>query len=67
MMNDNWGRIKQIVDEAIRRKPEERSAFVTEACGEDESVRREVESLLASFDNAGDFMEAPALDAVTEQ
>lgn len=49
MAENNWIRIKDIVDEAIRRKPEERSAYLEGACGDDAEVRREVESLSKSF------------------
>jgi serine/threonine-protein kinase len=66
MPNDNWSRIKEIVDEAIHRKPEERSAFLNEACGGNDSIRREVESLLSSFENAEGFLDTPAIEAVTE-
>ena len=67
MSNDNWNRIKEIVDGAIRRKPGERTSFLNEACGGNDSIRREVESLLSSFERADDFMEEPAFEAVTEQ
>lgn len=67
MANDNWNRIKEIVDEAIHREPKERPAFLDEVCRGDDSIRREVESLLSSFERADGFMEAPAFDAVTEE
>jgi serine/threonine protein kinase/formylglycine-generating enzyme required for sulfatase activity len=67
MEKSNWTRIKQIVDEAIHREPEERGAFLDDACEGNDSIRREVESLLASFDRADGFLEAPAFEAVTEQ
>ena len=57
----DWSRVKEIVDAAIRREPEERSAFLDEACNGNEAVRREVESLLSSFGRAEGFMEKPAL------
>ena len=57
----DWSRVKAIVDAAIRRRPEERAAYLAEACDGDESVRREVESLLSSFDRADGFMEKPAI------
>src|SRR5262249_15719721 len=33
-----------------------------QACGGDETLRREVESLIEAHGRAGDFLEAPALD-----
>ena len=40
----------------------ERTAFLDEACGGDEALRREVESLLAARDRAGDYFATPAMD-----
>jgi eukaryotic-like serine/threonine-protein kinase len=67
MASNSWSRIKEIVDEAIRRGPEERPGYLDEACGGSDSIRREVESLLSSFEKADGFMAAPAFEAVTEQ
>ena len=61
MSSNNWSRIKEIFDEAVHRKPEERPDFLNEACGDNDSVRREVESLLSSFERAEDFMQEPAI------
>ena len=52
---DQWDRVKQIFQSALDRAPQERSAFVREACGEDGDVRTEVESLLVAHQEAGDF------------
>ena len=52
---DRWPRVKQIFQSALDRAPEERSAFVREACGEDRDVCAEVESLLLAHREAGDF------------
>jgi serine/threonine-protein kinase len=62
MAVENWARVKEIVDAAIRRKPQDRIAYIAEACDGDEAVRREVESLLSSFGRAEGFMEKPALE-----
>ena len=42
-----WKRVEEIYQAASGRKPEERAAFVAEACAGEEELRREVESLLA--------------------
>jgi eukaryotic-like serine/threonine-protein kinase len=52
---DQWDRVKQIFQSALGRAPQERSAFVREACGEDDHVRAEVESLLLAHQEAGQF------------
>ena len=62
MAEDKWTQVKEILDEAIRRKPEERAAFLDEACDGNKTVRSEVESLLSSFGRAEGFMEQPAAD-----
>ncbi len=46
---------------ALGCKASERPAFLKQACAGDESLRREVESLLAYESDAKAFMEAPAL------
>lgn len=56
-----WPRVREIFDAALRRAPEERLRFIQEVCGEDKSLLAEVESLLASHDGAGSFMETPAI------
>ncbi|MGH9961101.1 MAG: serine/threonine protein kinase, partial [Pyrinomonadaceae bacterium] len=67
MANEKWEQVKEVFDAALRHKPDERSRFLNEVCAGD--VRREVESLLSSFDHAESFMEKPIVgemaDAVT--
>ena len=60
MTPDAWLRVKAIVQEALERAPDARTVFVADACRDDASLRREVESLLAAHDRAGAFIEAPA-------
>ena len=55
---DQWDRVKQIFQSALDRAPQERSAFVREACGDDGEVRTEVESLLLAHQEAGNFAES---------
>jgi len=50
MTPDVWQRVKEVLTGALEREPEDRPAYLDHACGE-ESVRREVESLLASIEN----------------
>jgi len=67
MAAEKWPQVKEILDAAIRRRPEERAAFLDEACEGDEGVRREVESLLSSFGKAEGFMERPAVGAMSRK
>jgi predicted Ser/Thr protein kinase/predicted esterase len=53
-MNDNrWQRIEEIFHRAADLAPEARSAFLEEACGSDQAMRQEVESLLAHESEEG--------------
>lgn len=55
-----WDRIKAIFQEALERAPSERATFLDAACAGEPALRAEVESLLASHDAAGTFLETPA-------
>ena len=58
--DDNWQRIKQIVEEALALGEAERPAFLDRACEDDAGLRKEVESLLEhDFDDS--FLERPVL------
>ena len=51
---------------AMRLKaPQERKAYVQGACGDDVELLRRVEALLEAHEEAGDFLESPAGQAVT--
>ncbi len=67
MANENWQQVKEIFDDALRQKSEQREGFVNQACGGDKTLLAEVVSLLASFDSAEDFLETPAIAKVADQ
>src|SRR5690348_4059242 len=48
MTDERWLRVKALFQAALDRPAGERTAFVAMACGDNDEVRREVESLLAS-------------------
>src|SRR3989454_3785346 len=66
MTPERWQRLKQIFQSALERNPAERSAFLSQACADDPALRSQVESLIASHDQAGDSIEAMAAEAATE-
>ena len=47
MILDQWQKVKELFDDALKRSPDERLRFLNENCNGDVDVRREVESLLA--------------------
>src|SRR2546426_7366289 len=59
---DRWHHVEGLYHAALARDEGERAAFLREACSGDETLRREIESLLAYAGDALDFMMAPALD-----
>lgn len=61
-----WRQISNLFDAARARVPEQRSAFLTAACGGDDALRREVESLLAHDPRADAFFLALAAERVVE-
>src|SRR5262245_13928597 len=60
MSPERWRQVDQLFQAALERAPEERAVFINQACGGDDSLRREVEALLASDGEAESFIEAPA-------
>ena len=64
MNQDRWQKIKGLFEDALKLAPIERQRFLDEACGQDDELRREVESLLVSHENALSFLENPASDEV---
>src|SRR5438270_720619 len=50
---------------ALERPASARQAYLREACAGDEELRAEVESLLVSHDEAGDFIESSAIDSLS--
>jgi eukaryotic-like serine/threonine-protein kinase len=62
MSESRWSEIERVCQAALERPPESRAAFLAEACGNDEMLRREVESLLAQLSRADSFIETPALE-----
>src|ERR1044071_7907506 len=62
MKRENWQKVKQIFTDALEFAPDARGAFLAEACSDDESLRREVEVLLHSFEEG--FLEKPAVGQV---
>jgi eukaryotic-like serine/threonine-protein kinase len=61
---DLWPRVEQLYHAALAREEGKRAAFLREACGADETLRREVESLLTYASPAQAFLTTPAIDTI---
>ena len=64
MSPELWRQAKDVFEQALGRAPAERTAFVREACGENQELYEEVTSLLASHDEAGDIFLSPVVEPV---
>ena len=61
MSAERWRRIETLYHAAAATPPDERAAYLVNACGADEDLRREVASLLAQGEGSdAGFLETPA-------
>ena len=58
---DHWDRVNTLFHQALDRPAAERPAFLQQASAGDDALMIEVASLLEAHDDAGAFMEPPAL------
>jgi hypothetical protein len=66
MTPERWQRVKEVFHSALECPPSQRATFLSEACAGDLFLREEVESLLASHEQAAIFLETPAFAAAAE-
>ena len=53
------GARKELFEGALALAPSQRSSYIASACGDDDALRRQVEALLASHEQANSFLETP--------
>src|SRR5262245_25887489 len=61
MEPNRWRQIDDLYHAALERAPDERAAFLADACADDPGLLREVEELLRHDGAAGSFMQDNAL------
>jgi serine/threonine protein kinase/Tol biopolymer transport system component len=66
MNRERWKQIEGILHSALAVEQGHRSGFLDEACGGDESLRQDVETLLLHEDEAEGFLEGPALEVMAK-
>src|SRR6266566_4998492 len=59
---EQWKQVDKLLQAALERPPAARGDFLRQACMGDEELEREVRSLLASQQQAGSFLESPAIE-----
>src|SRR5262245_47336255 len=57
MTPDLWKQIQLLFDRALELSEDERNSFLVIACGDDEALKSEVESLLKVVGESGTFIE----------
>ncbi len=67
MNPERWQELDNLFHSALQRVAGERAAFLDEACGGDDSLRKQVEALLAAHEAAASFIESPAFEAEARQ
>ncbi|MBL8205245.1 MAG: serine/threonine protein kinase [Blastocatellia bacterium] len=67
MNKELWQQVEQIYFSALELRVEERKAYLEAACAGEAELRREVEALLASEDQAQDFLEIPAMEQAAKE
>ena len=66
MTPERWQKVKELFQAAQDRRPADRALFLASACGGDDALRKEVESLLASSEKDGSFIDSPAYEAAAD-
>lgn len=61
MTPENWERAKELFEAALELDSSQRTSFLAENCRE-ESLRKQVEELLSNYQEAGTFLDDPALN-----
>ena len=65
MTPERWQQVKQIFSSAIQYPLQERNSYLSDVCVGDDALRSEVESLIASHERSGEFIDEPAYQAAT--
>jgi tetratricopeptide (TPR) repeat protein/predicted Ser/Thr protein kinase len=62
MNSERWKQIDDLLHSVLARPLAERETFLRQACAGDQALEREIRSLLSSHDQAGSFLEGPAIE-----
>ncbi len=62
MTPERWRQVEEIFQTALDLAPGERAPYLAEVCGEDAELRRDVEAMLAQYEEAGDFLDEPLVE-----
>ena len=63
---DHWKQLDSLLQSVLERPPEERDAFLRQACAGDEPLERRVRALLSAEPDAKHFLERPAIEVAAQ-
>jgi eukaryotic-like serine/threonine-protein kinase len=66
MTRETWQQVKEIFQAALEQPPAERDLFLSEACSGNDSLRAEVQSLIASHEKSGSFLDGAAYEVAAD-
>jgi eukaryotic-like serine/threonine-protein kinase len=66
MTPERWKQVDQLLQDALDQRPAERAAFLAKACGGDDELRCEVESLIGFHERAESFIETPPAEVAAD-
>jgi serine/threonine protein kinase len=61
MTPERWRRVEDVLQAALDCAPQQRAAFLEQACAGDAELQTEASSLVCAYDAAADFIEEPAM------
>ncbi|HEX7286150.1 MAG TPA: serine/threonine-protein kinase, partial [Candidatus Angelobacter sp.] len=67
MKPERWQKVEALYNSAVKLPADQRVAFLEDSCAGDTDLRQEVESLLARYSAAENFMDAPAFEVAARQ
>src|SRR5687767_12174325 len=67
MKPERWPQIEELYHAALALPREDRAIYLEAAAGEDETLRQEVERLIAADERADEFLIRPAMEVVAKR
>ena len=67
MTPESWQQIDKLLEQALEQESGNRNLFLDGACGGDDELRREVETLLTAHDQGGSLLSSPVRPAAASK
>jgi hypothetical protein len=64
---ERWQKVDNLLQSVLRQPLGRREGFLRQACGGDEALEAEVQSLLTAQQEAGSFLESPAIEVAARE